>query len=610
MYEIRNAQDYFGVPVVAAVYNGGLVRIPLSGLTVASPVGLLAPLPTGRLMLFSASEDSMRTVPGHEVPLGSMARIASGDLTPWQSPPSRVVMRRSRRRKVRQFLLRATLLILFGVASAVLRRESHAVQGTEAGSLRQIAGSMPREPKRSWDEGRPAPRARAASAAAQAPCDNYASPSGTGNGLFSSSPFKISDFWPVASPGKTLCLLDGTYTGAASMILPPQGLSGAAGIPITIRALNDGKVLINGQGIQRPVLLLYNDWFVIEGINACCSTDDVVGLSRSNNNIIRRVAAWDAADANTNVFSAHLSSSYNLFEDVAGWGTARKIFSASQGGDYTTIRRAWGRWERSTVVGPKMTYTLAYNNYHLTCENCLGTWSGQGMPETYVLMGYDGNPWTGTGAGTYTNYAVDQPYGIFSVDRLDGDKNANARLLGSLAYVLSTDTYKVSHVVFIYNVDSLEIKDTAAYIAPGSNLSVLPFGLYGLSSGTAQHLIAENLTAFGGAPSVLTNAWLLGNVWAVPSPITGYAPGENILNTARGANLAYRYQDGSLTDQPLWPWPMNQRIIDGLAQSGRPPVDVTATLVNTFFRPADRSSVLDPTARRPAAREVPSRPEN
>ena len=47
VYEVRNAQDYFGAPVVAAVYDGGLVRIPLSGLSVASPVGLLAPLPTG-----------------------------------------------------------------------------------------------------------------------------------------------------------------------------------------------------------------------------------------------------------------------------------------------------------------------------------------------------------------------------------------------------------------------------------------------------------------------------------------------------------------------------------------------------------------------------------
>ena len=50
-------------------------------------------------------------------------------------------------------------------------------------------------------------------AARAATCDYYASPSGTGNGLSSSSPFKISSFWPVASAGKTLCLLDGTYTG-------------------------------------------------------------------------------------------------------------------------------------------------------------------------------------------------------------------------------------------------------------------------------------------------------------------------------------------------------------------------------------------------------------
>ena len=129
-----------------------------------------------------------------------------------------------------------------------------------------------------------------------------------------------------------------------------------------------------------------------------------------------------------------------------------------------------------------MTYTLAYNNYHLTCENCLGTWSGQGMPETYVLMGYDGKPWTGDGAGTYTNYDVNQPYGIFAVDREDGDKNAHARLLGSLAYVLSTDTYKPDRAVFITKLDSVEIKDTAVYIAPGTNRSVLPFGLYGLST--------------------------------------------------------------------------------------------------------------------------------
>ena len=67
------------------------------------------------------------------------------------------------------------------------------------------------------------------------------------------------------------------------------------------------------------------------------------------------------------------------------------------------------------------------------------------MPQSYVLLDYYGQPWTGAGAGTYTNYGVDQPLGIFAVDAQAGDKNAHLRVLGSLgAYVLPTDTYKAS----------------------------------------------------------------------------------------------------------------------------------------------------------------------
>ena len=84
----------------------------------------------------------------------------------------------------------------------------------------------------------------------------------------------------------------------------------------------------------------------------------MVFLSGSSYNVIRRVVAWDAGDNNTEIFGAHVDFSgkaflHNLFEDVAGWGTARKIFQMSYRGDYTTIRRAWGRWERSTVGGPR-----------------------------------------------------------------------------------------------------------------------------------------------------------------------------------------------------------------------------------------------------------------
>jgi hypothetical protein len=484
------------------------------------------------------------------------------------------------RRRVGRQRLRLSvglLVALLAVVCAFLFRASRA----QSGNLSQVAGPRSRKPGRTWEAKPPAQERVVPITTRRASCDYYASPTGTGNGLSATSPFKISSFWPAASAGKTLCLLDGTYTGYGSMILPPQRLNGASGSPITVRALNDGKVLINGQGGQLPVQLYYNDWFVIEGINACCSGGAVVALSHSNNNVVRRVAAWDAADKNATIFGAH-SASYNLFEDVAGWGTARKIFAMSQGGDYTTVRRAWGRWERSTVVGPKHTYSLAYNSYHMTCENCLGTWSGQGMPATYVLKDYFGRPWTGNGAGTLYNHDVNQPYGIFSVDGESEDKNAYVRLVGSLAYVLPTDTYKPERAVFIAGMDSVEIKDTVAFIAPGTNLSVLPFALYGLSSGKAQHLIAENLTAFGGATPLFDSGWLRGNIWAATSPLTAYNTGESIFGTTRGASLYYRYQDGILTTQPLWPWPMNQRIEDALVQSGRSPVDITATIESLF----------------------------
>src|SRR5262249_6248067 len=75
-------------------------------------------------------------------------------------------------------------------------------------------------------------------------CTHYASPDGGGDGISQSSPFQIADFWSVAGPGTTLCLLDGTYQDATNMIVPPVGISGTSTAPITVRALNDGGVFI------------------------------------------------------------------------------------------------------------------------------------------------------------------------------------------------------------------------------------------------------------------------------------------------------------------------------------------------------------------------------
>jgi len=46
-YEVRNAQDFYGAPVLTGTYNGSALVLPMTGLSVATPVGVAAPPPTG-----------------------------------------------------------------------------------------------------------------------------------------------------------------------------------------------------------------------------------------------------------------------------------------------------------------------------------------------------------------------------------------------------------------------------------------------------------------------------------------------------------------------------------------------------------------------------------
>ena len=82
------------------------------------------------------------------------------------------------------------------------------------------------------------------------------------------------------------------------------------------------------------------------------SDNSVVRVTRSQHNVVRRVVAWDAPDGNDAIVSVG-GSQYTLFEDVAAWGIGRKVFESSQGGDFTTCRRCWGRWEGSHFCWPE-----------------------------------------------------------------------------------------------------------------------------------------------------------------------------------------------------------------------------------------------------------------
>jgi hypothetical protein len=383
-------------------------------------------------------------------------------------------------------------------------------------------------------------------------CTHYASPTGFGSGVSPSQPFKIADFWPRAKPGYTLCLLDGQYSGSASTITPPSGLSGKALAPITIRALNDGAALIDGENLRNPVLLRNNHWFIIEGINAKRSPGTVVLISAlSNNNIVRRVCAWDTQlTANNHVFQTD-NGSNNVFEDVCGFGIGRKIFESYRGTG-NAFRRAWGQWSRSTVIGPKMTYSIGYKSTGSVCENCIGTW--------------DETPMGGA--------AIDQPTTILGMGTQDVTLNgcANNKFLGSLAYIRDVDKAdKISGVAREANsaADCYTYQDVVLYIQPGTHTNLRPFQLLNDTVG-GKDKILNRATEIGGAASIIGSQWQITGRIDTNSVPTGV---DNIWNgsSSNGARLCKRYQNGVLTTQPLWPWSMDQRIRAALILAGKNP---------------------------------------
>jgi hypothetical protein len=399
----------------------------------------------------------------------------------------------------------------------------------------------------------------------------YASPHGSGDGLSRESPFTVAQFWNKAQAGDTLILLDGVYKGVESMINPLKGLSGTEAAPITIRAMNDGEVTIDGENMNNPVRIYHNDWFVVEGLNAHSAKSTVVLVSRSNHCIIRRVCAWDAADGNTNIFAAHYGE-HNLFEDCAGWGIARKTYSCSQGGNYTTFRRCFGIWEGCHLVGPKMTFTLFYNSHHITAENCIATWDGRLMRENHAALGQDGKPYTDWKDGSgkpryYTNYGVDQPYGCFSRDRIDRGPTRGPFVYGCIAYRLKSQrTAPISGLFAIGCQQSGDgwIENCAALVEEGAD-AVRPFNL--------TRLDGHNLTAIGRSESSI-KAGEITNVLAAVNGTDRAAWGKMLQENPpeNGAHIYYRYENGKLTDKPIWPWPMNDRIKELKG------IDVTATI--------------------------------
>jgi len=199
------------------------------------------------------------------------------------------------------------------------------------------------------------------------------------------------------------------------------------------------------------------------------------------------------------------------------------------------------------------------------------------MKETYVLMDYYGKPWTKQGSKppqTFTNYGVDQPYGILSADAgVQEGFSKGASLYGCIAYLpAGSRPIHFGSLFFTHRrAGETDVENCILYVDP--TMPQPP------KCATFIRCRGRNVTCIGGSESTYGAG---SEIEKVLESIDGrdiVAQHGNILTTEKGATIMYRYEDGVLTDKPLWPWPMNQRIIDAMKLAGYDtPVDVTKTI--------------------------------
>ena len=397
----------------------------------------------------------------------------------------------------------------------------------------------------------------------------------------------------IAQPGMTLCLASGTYTaGNGGLLVPPRGRSGTASQPITVAALDESSPpMFDGQYANPAVSLSANAWWVIQGINARYGTYEVLRVAdQSNNVIVRRVVAWDAQIAGNNaVCGVHYVNGPVLFEDVACFGTGRKTIGPTQDVYNFTCRRCWSRFDGAISTGPSGA-SMTYNAWNMTYENLLANFSATQMPASYYV--HDSWPATnigvqcGTGSGNCPSPG--QIYGsnkwAAGAERNDSNYDTNSRLLGSLSYVKATDPLWYNHAwghagQALGGLSNFLISNVFGFISPSNPRFNASDGTshaahYGSPNNGGVNLIADRVTQVGGFSA--NSAWKITNNYTGQSMADVNNAGRNPWTTTTGANLCYRYvggvrQDGSNGSpaQPLWPWPMNERIKQATALAGK-----------------------------------------
>jgi len=434
----------------------------------------------------------------------------------------------------------------------------------------------------------------------------YVSPTPSGsdeNTGSSDSPWATFDkAMNVLHPGDTLIIMDGIYYQSLHI-----DISGTKENPITIKAENEGQVVIDGRSSINPCVIYKSGQVIafidLEGIVFKNAKSAVVQLADVSNINIRRVSGYNALEGEENQIFTVQRGSYILFEDIAAGGIMENgitVLSSS----YVTVRRAWVKRQGSgSTLQSKGVHIYGSNN--CIVENIVATRGDTISKEMFGIRlwmnddhrnGHD-NTIVGNVVYDVNSNCYETSSSVHNMRNPDFQHNVCINSLSGFS-ARAGDGLNIKNLTVVnnndsgyvggheYYSDSTDLKDCDFDINVTIKNSVIysngEYGIKFISGGfnektgcainypdlihaynnmySSGNEIYSGITKGTGeiyvVPDYDTSIYGYGAYLVRPSNLTTSGEGGTYL----GAEVLYRYEDGKLTNKPLWPWPMEERI--------------------------------------------------
>ncbi|MBI2591344.1 MAG: hypothetical protein HYW34_01560 [Candidatus Brennerbacteria bacterium] len=430
----------------------------------------------------------------------------------------------------------------------------------------------------------------------------YIAPSPTGsdaNTGTNSAPWAtFAKAFTVMAGGDTLYLMDGVYNQQITG-MP----SGTAGNYTKIYALNDHQVEVDGQGIlpssgwQALLYIANKSYIEIRGlrVHGSSATNHVCAIENSSDIILRVIGCWQAGtyqhDTPVNISGG---SSNILLEDVWAFGRGRYsvlVFSSNN----ITLRRVVTRWDSGAYAGQPNAGVSIYNSSNNIIENSITLdHNAQNVQPDHSGFYLPANIAHSDANGFYANIALNLPntvsgaqYGArgFSLDPASSQGAVNNAFINNVVLnalngivlggvttsgtSLISNTFGRNYAYGIYNGGSVTgtiAKNNAEYANTGVGINNMGGmtatfnGAFGNNGGGSQ---------YNGISSSCTGCSTANPGLLFPTRIESTSPykGAGESGADIGANIVYRYIDGILTTQSLWPWPYENWIKEDMCDT-------------------------------------------